>query len=427
MNKQASPKLGSFLELIGVVLLLIFSQEFVVPAPINTLFNISSYGILILLVIGRWKHLAYAATRDKSLLLLVVVAVISIFWSENVSYTADYAKGLIRTTLLGIFLGMRYTPKEQMRLLSWIFLLAIILSLFAGALMPAYGTHFINGVISWRGIYDHKQRLGRFMGFAASLLLMTLFDKHNNRWITLVGMVLSLVLLKLSNSTTGLIMLFFTLALLPIYKVAKQRNYRLFYLLLLLLFSGALVISFLMNIESIFINILGKNLEFNGRTPIWSLVIEKGLERPILGYGYYGFWGSEASDYVLNNTWLGDEKTGLENIIDTSSKKPVANISHNGFLDLFLNLGLVGLSLCLFNFFSLLHRITILLLTIRNIEYFWMLVFVGITLITNLSESMTFITPNNLFWITYVSIAVSSKIELSRLQKTTIKYNTLAI
>jgi exopolysaccharide production protein ExoQ len=405
-----------FLELCAVILLFIFAIGFVLPLPIQIIFNATSYGILLLLVIGRWRNFIYVACQDKTLLFLIALTAISILWSENVIYTAEYSRGLIRSTLFGAYLSMRYTFRDQMRLWFWVFSLTAVLSLVASILLPAYGTHVINGVSSWRGVFEHKQDLGRIMGFAASMFLVTMLDKRSKRWATLGGLICALLLVTLSNSITGLIVFLFSLCLVPFYKIIKQRRNRVFQLIMVLLLCTIVSLIVTVNLETIVVKGFKKNLEFNGRTPIWTLAIEKGLERPVLGYGYHGFWSSDAGSYVVSRTWLGTPNENWENNVYSSPQK-VLGISHNGFIDWFLQLGFLGLIMFILNLSMVLSRVFILLLATRKMEYFWMFVFIGLKLVANISDSSTIAEPNNIFWISYVTVALSSSLELSRLRK----------
>ena len=78
--------------------------------------------------------------------------------------------------------------------------------------------------------------------------------------------------------------------------------------------------------------LLGKDPTLTGRTGIWKLVIASAVKRPILGFGYRAFWTGlqgESAHLALTEGW---SPTG----------------AHNGFLDVWLNLGLVGLGIVFF-------------------------------------------------------------------------------
>ncbi|KAB8321310.1 O-antigen ligase family protein [Tolypothrix campylonemoides VB511288] len=391
-----------------VILLLMTSEPLPFPRFVENIISIISYGFLFLIITGRWKRLIYIATAEIYLLILVSVAIASIFWSANLSNTAYQARLLLRPTLFGVYLAMQYTPREQIRLLSWTVGIIMILSLASSLLFPSYGIQEINGTLAWRGIYTHKQLFGRQMGFAVSLFIINIFDKRSNRWVAIIGLSLGFALILLSKSKSGLIIFLFSLVIIPIYNFNKLRNIRLLlFLTLLLIFS---IVSFLVtvNFEYIVVDFLGKDIELNGRLPLWTLAIEKGLEQPWLGYGYRGFWSSDVSDSVLYNSWAVLEEEFRNRTIEFHS--------HNGFIDLFLELGLIGILIFLLNFFFLIKRVVTLILTTRAIEYFYMLQVAGICWITNISESRLILTSNSTLWIIYVTTVLSSAIEYRRVK-----------
>ncbi|RAM53011.1 MAG: O-antigen ligase family protein [Hapalosiphonaceae cyanobacterium JJU2] len=395
------------LEIASIIFLLFFAETVVVPDAVRTIINILSYGIVILLVCLQWKRVAYVATTDKTLICLIGVGVFSILWSESPADTVEQVRALVRSTLLGIYLASRYTPREQINLLSWVGGISIFFCLIVGFVAPSIGTHVINDVVSWRGIYAHKQHMGRFMGFIASIFLINILDKRCNRWLALTLLLLSLILIVLSNSKTGLIIFLYPVFAFPIYWIVKQRKNRFFILLIGVLILTIIASLILVNIESIIVNLLGKDIEFNGRTPLWILTIEKGLERPFLGYGYNAFWTTDACYDVIRKTWLWAEK------IDP--KTPFQ--AHNGFIDLFVQLGFVGLLLFIFDLFKVIQRVVNILFMTRTIETFWMFMFLGINVLVNTSEVITIMSTNSIFWIIYVSIAFSSAIEYRQIRR----------
>src|SRR5215208_587355 len=88
-------------------------------SPTTQIVWLSMYGITALLVAARWPQVVYVATRDKLLLLLLGVAVISVLWSVAPELTLRRSVGLIGTTLFGAYLATRYSRRELLRLLAW--------------------------------------------------------------------------------------------------------------------------------------------------------------------------------------------------------------------------------------------------------------------------------------------------------------------
>jgi O-antigen ligase len=71
---------------------------------------------------------------------------------------------------------------------------------------------------------------------------------------------------------------------------------------------------------------VGRNPDLTGRTQIWSVLLSTGTN-PLLGAGYESFWLGPRLRWI----W---EKTGI-----------TLNEAHNGFVEVYLNQGLIGLSL----------------------------------------------------------------------------------
>lgn len=406
MNTKSIKHLGRKVEPVIFCLVLLYGWDLDLPPAIGGVMKAASYGILILLILPRWKQCTYVATRDIPLLLLLGIAFLSIFWSAAPNFTADDGKALLRSTLFGVYMATRYTPKEQMQLLGWLLGLAGVFSLVFALAMPSYGIANTNNEISWKGIFVHKQYLGRQMALGFVIFLLTTIDSKKYRSIALIGLSFTAILILLSRSKTALILLLLSLLMLPLYKAVKQ-HYKLkaFIFLIGLLLIGSMAILILSNLEFILVDTLGKDLDFNGRVPIWNLIIEKGLERPWLGYGYAAFWTSPESLFVMNNSWAGTE--------DLTGTRFHA---HNGFVDLFIQLGFLGLSVFVFNFIKVFVRVVYILTSTKAIEYFWMVEFLTLMILFNLTEAITILSTGTL-WSLYVSIALSSAIQQNRLRR----------
>jgi len=69
---------------------------------------------------------------------------------------------------------------------------------------------------------------------------------------------------------------------------------------------------------------------FTGRTEIWDFALRYAAQRPILGYGFSTFWGTEEAVYGLgeNSSWVNG-----------------ANDAHNAYVNLALTIGVPGLIL----------------------------------------------------------------------------------
>jgi exopolysaccharide production protein ExoQ len=391
-----------------IVVLLLFSEGLVFSDFVRAITSYASYGFLFFVISIRWKRFAYVFTRDPLLALFILLAVFSFFWSANPSATLLELKLSIRSTLFGIYLATRYAPREQIRLLYWTYGIAIVLSLMMVVLFPSVGTKVFEGKVSMIGIYTHKQTLGSHMSVAASVFLISVFDRHFNRWIALAGLIATFILLLGSLSKTALISFLLLLSLMPLYKIAKQGKYRVFLFFMAFSILSVTAVLVLMNLETIVVGYLGKNLEFNGRLPVWKLAIEQGLYQPWLGYGFNGFWTSDACKHILYSTWANSDpgfKSG-----------EVTFHAHDSFVDVFLQLGSIGLFMFVTSLLLCLKRVINLILRTRVPEYFWMILFLGCFFIFNFIEG-AIVFGQNMMWIIYIYIAFTSALEFDRMKK----------
>lgn len=80
------------------------------------------------------------------------------------------------------------------------------------------------------------------------------------------------------------------------------------------------------DLQEHFFQLLGRDPTLTGRSDIWHLVLDADLN-PIIGAGFYSFWLGAGSDAVLEEGYQG------------------LNQAHNGYIETYLNSGLIGLLL----------------------------------------------------------------------------------
>ena len=368
--------------------------------PLSQALWFGIYGITFCLVVVRWKRFIRVATADKLLLLLVGIALGSIIWSVAPGVTLRRSVALVGTTLFGMYLASRYSPSELLRLVAWTLGIGALLSLVAGLVLPSYGLS--SGL--WKGIYVQKNALGRLMTVNAIILLLLTFSNRRYRWITGFGVGLSVGLVLLSGSKTALVAFINLLLLLPVYR-ALRWNYTIAvpFFIVLLLVGGSGIVLLLNDMETL-LGALGKDATLTGRTDIWDIAIEMINQRPLLGYGYNAFWLGSESEYSAY-FW---------NFLDWE----VPN-AHNGFIDLGLDLGYLGISVFLLGFVMIYIRAVSWVRSTKTLEGLWPLEYMSFMLILTNSESLI-LRYNNIYWVLYVAIALSTKTYGSRASKTVI-------
>lgn len=350
-----------------------------------------TYIIVALLLAIRWRKVVYILQRDRFIWVILALVLFSYFWSEIPKTTLSRSISFTGSTLLGLYFATRYTLKQQLNMLGWTFALIIGLSLVYAVLLPKYG--IMGGVHAgaWRGIYTHKNNFGKMMTLSSAVFTLLLMDKPKAKLWVATGLGLSFMLLLLSTSRGALVNVVAMWAV-----IAACSLFRLQYHLLVIslgtiaIIGGTISAWVVSNLETIVVDILGKDMTFTGRTTLWLSIIDVIKERPWLGYGYQAFWSGldgPSAPVIRAEGWLAPD-------------------AHNGFLDLILQLGFVGLFvfLCgyIFNFFYYLKCLR----NTSGIEFIWPLPFLIFMILSNLPET-SLMRANDFFWVLYVAIALS--------------------
>ncbi len=323
--------------------------------------------------------------RGNTLLMsLTVLALVSVTWSALPDLTLRRAIALLATTLLGAYIASRYTVREQLRLLGVALGIAAVLSLGAGLILPRIG---IDEDGLWRGVFTHKNTLGRLMALAAVVFYTLARGAGRTGRSYWMFLALSLAVLWLSRSGTAIVI---TSALFVSFPVVAwvQRSPR----GRLLPATGFIILcatmAFLSGVLDLgeFMQFLGKDETLTGRTFVWAYAVDAITSHPYFGYGYTAFW-------------VADE--GLE---IQAALGPAFVHAHNGYLDLALQLGLIGLLAFVITMVRNLSRS--LRTGISEFEDIWPTMFLIFVLMYNMTES-SILARNNLFWILYVSTSLS--------------------
>jgi O-antigen ligase len=353
-----------------------------------------TYIVSLLLIALRWKKVAYVFNKDKLIWPLIGVCALSSFWSSDPDVTVRRFIGLAGTTIFGIYLASRYTLKQQLKLCAYMFGISGIMCFLFVIFVPHFGFDLVEAH-SWRGIFPTKNVLGKRFVLSAAIFLFLAMTTQENRWVSWLGYATSAVMIFFSKSTTCLgnfIML--TAAFLIYYRILNLK-YKVM-IPILTFFSAigmVLYILFISYADTIF-GLVGKDATLTGRSELWPVVLEMIGKKPWLGYGYGAFWlKTSSSEY---------------SIVLQAVEWDVPN-AHNGFLDLWLGLGLLGVLVFLIGFvINLLRAIYLIRLNQNQKENVWLLLYITFIILSNLTET-TLLVENSIEWVLYVSAVLSSR------------------
>jgi len=284
-----------------------------------------SYLGVALVLLPWYRETLLILRRNWSLALLLVLAALSSLWADTPDLVLRKSIGLVGTTLLGMALAIRVSFQEQLRMLSWLFRTLAVLTLVCVVLFPSYG---VSSEGEWMGVFGYKNALGAAMGLGLLVEWHLPTASGLSKVLKTLAMLLYAVVLLNSDSVTPGVSLVAALILVNIYKFAALRlrvpSYAVSLVVAVLVSAGLLFVS--ANSDRV-MGLLGRSSHLTGRTEIWALVIPFISQKPILGYGYSGFWlGASPESFVVNRVMRG-----------------AIEYSHNGYLEMLLTLGAIGL------------------------------------------------------------------------------------
>jgi len=318
-------------------------------------------------------------------------AICSTLWSQDAATSIRRSVPFALATIFALYLGSRFQIRQQLSIfVATMVVMAsatVILALFVPSIgLEASRGHFGN----WQGVFTQKNACGRAMVFATAALL----SAGRVNVTRLACFLLFLFVLVMSGSRgawviEGLLLLCY--GLLRIFGRFQPASRT-----LLLLGSIVAAVTAAITVWVYFpliAELLGRDSTLSGRTAIWEQVWVAILKHPILGYGFAAFWqGMKGESY---------------NVI--LALRFVILHAHNGFLEIWLELGAVGLLLFFLSYVRAWRKLWPILRSGMMGSAFWM-VFVLLLLGAYDLEESTLLTFNGLFWVLYVTAIVDVEI-----------------
>ena len=373
------------------VLLPLYEKEF--PGKeqyYNTLYLLLggfSYLISFLIIIRKYQIILSLIKNNAMLFALILFAIISTLWSVNPNLTMIRSIGLLGTTIFAMFLFIRFNIAQFIEIIIYTLFIICILSIYICVFNPALGIHsdiFHNE--SWRGVFAHKNILSRSIGLAIIFQIVYIFDYKKNNYTTVIAIgsiVLSILLMYFANGKTGILGVFFTIFLVyPLlrFKYLFDRFKNTKWTIIISSFVISIILIFIISTNMLLIiNAVGGNETLTGRVLLWPLVLEMINESLYFGYGFKAFWDSSAAFEILNFiNWLPPH-------------------AHNGYLDILLDFGIIGLFLFILIIFKILIK-SRQILKYGNNEVIIFLLILFYLIITSIPGN-SIISQNSIQWI----------------------------
>ncbi len=301
----------------------------------ENIFNTASIAIsIIFLCIGSARvlpRIRSLALRNAYSILYIVIVLSSVIWSLHPDLSVKRGCAYVLTIGIAGYIAVRFTTEQTLLVLARSFAICGVCSVIYVLLFPEGGIMSGGDELegAWRGIYPHKNVLGLAMAIAVYVQLHLIATVEQRRIKDYIWVCFFLMLVVLSKSTTAIIASICYIFVAIGYSLWTKNKLYGYNMLLVSTLGLVLVFSAFLFEPDFFFGVFGKDATLTGRTDVWDAVIELISQKPVLGWGYRAMWIPTNSVTM----WV-DRRTGEWG----------APSAHNAFLEIALELGLVGLA-----------------------------------------------------------------------------------
>lgn len=343
------------------------------------------YGAVAVLLALRPLAVTKVAVPLVMSLFLVGWSFLSTRWSMQPDVSLRRTIALLFTNLFGLYLACRYSWRQLAEIFAALFVALAIGAAIASVGFPGLGANDPVHPGAWNGLWYEKNQMGGLMVHGALACACAALFAPERRRLWSAAAAVCLIALVMSRSTTSLVAVAVGLGAMGAVVVLRRGGWvTVIGAWAILGVAGALayVLAFA---PDLFFGALGKDSSLTGRTDIWAAVLRQVEKRPMLGYGFGAVWSDP-----WGPAWFIRQEVRW--------KAPTA---HNGWLDVLLQLGAVGLALCVVHFVVTAAMAVVRLFKGR--EAAWAIPFMIVFGLLSISES-TILGYNNLPWLLYVMV-----------------------
>ncbi len=326
----------------------------------------------ILVIIQNPRDTFSFIQKEKYLAFFIFLCLLSAIWSDysflSIKRSSQLAGSFL--TIINVIIIASY--RNIIRVLKIISILYLAITYFSGILIPeaiddTFGT--------WRGIELQKNGLGQagVLLFNLSLFFHTNVTSRLSRLINYSISILAAGAVILSGSSTntlglilviGILTLFYSDKIFAVLGLGRTVSFVIVFFMTL---SGLLTYFLSSDLMAIVPGLFGKDTSLTGRDAIWLFLGSEIEKQPWFGYGYGTYWilGTGLIDTFLYNVgWK-------------------VNTAHNGYVEIILQLGFIGI-------IAFLILIIVYVYRIRKIKDEAAFITLITMLVINFTESLIF-------------------------------------
>lgn len=346
-----------------------------------------AYVIVAGLAAVHWQKMILGMAAVWPVVLLVVIAWLSTSWTVAPEITSRRCIALSVTSLMGIYLFVRFDFDTLIR-----FLVAVVAILVIGCLawvvvFPEYGVHSDGEHAgAFRGFFFHKNTTGRIMVYCLAIIIAAWISGAVNRSLLFVlGLLTLAMIVGTTSQTTLLATLVLGAGLVAVRMVRGQavKSALVTLAILAIAWHGALIA---IASYDLILEALGRDASLTGRTDIWIYTLEYAFKQPFTGYGYDAFWNGDLSPGAQYAAYW-----------DTPH-------SHNSWIEVFVALGLPAVFLMAGMLLVTLFRAVILARYYPNTAPATLITLICFAMLTIGMSEPVFMEKHTLDWMLLIAV-----------------------
>ncbi len=325
--------------------------------------------VLLAILAARWRRYAPLLRHLLLYVAIVVLCLASVLWSDNPLPTIRRGVSLFTCVSFGVYLTQTFQLRHALAMAGRCSVFLGLLSMAVFVAAPSIGRETALGYEqAMRGVFSQKNPMAECMLLGLTCYAFRMLEEGMRR-SHLACVAILLLCIALGRSATSLAIAVLMLSAALFLGLRGRPRLR----LMMGFGAGWLLLSLIVMMlvaPDLMFDLAGRDASLTGRGPLWHEVLGVIAERPLLGHGYAGFWNEDSRQ--VQYLWL---LVGWQ-----------APDSHNGYLDVTVQIGLAGLAL----YMVLWGRVTARAMASYRLggmpESRWILLFMLVNYLLNLDE-----------------------------------------
>lgn len=372
-------------------------------SPAARVMDYCTFVLLLALIVPCYRSIVKAYHDNMVLTVLVVLAPLSIFWSQDPVLTTKNSLWLILTVSLALFIAKTMSAQQQMQLIMATGAAAGVLTIAAVFMFPSIGLDRLHDNV-WQGLFTSKNHLGRIALYFLTPAVHYSASTKGALWFKRSYIVLMLLLIVMSGSRSAWIYTILYLLLASVMVLANKvtQRQRLLVVTAIAMTGAAAALIAIVNLNTL-LGLVGRDATFSSRTVIWQVLMQSVEKRPLLGFGYQAFWAGTSSE-AMNAL-----------MVIYARIRFLASYAHSGYLAVLLENGAVGLALIIILSLQAGKSAIVCFRTSHDSSVHWYIGLIVLTLAYNFDE-VIFMLPSYLPWMMFILACVMLRQEATCLR-----------